>query len=155
MRKQLHDGLATLLTTEATFVAAVRALNFGTGGTAATPGVVRGMRDWRKIGQERFPCWVLEPGDSQTVEQGLGSCHIVQEAETLLALVWHQQDHDTAYNQRLSIEDDLARLLMRNPRPGNAGDTWLDGSANDRQANHPFHIVTFRLLSQLEIKRNG
>jgi hypothetical protein len=155
MRKQLHDAIATLLVTDASFVAAVRALGFGATGAAATPQVVRGMRDWRKIPQERLPCWVLEPGDSQTTDQGIGSCHYVQEAEALLALVWHQQDHDTAYNQRLALEDDLSRLFLRNPRPGNVADTVLDASGNDRQANHPFHIVTFRLLSILEIRRNA
>src|SRR5690606_7206793 len=110
---------------------------------------------WRKIRPESFPCWVLEPGDAQTTEQGVGSCHLVQDVETLLALVWHQQDHDTAYNQRLALEDELARLFLRNPRPGDVGDTVLDASGNDRQANHPFHIVTFRLLSTLQIQRTG
>lgn len=153
MRKQLHDALATLLTTDVAFVAAVRALNLGARGVAATPEVVRGFRDWKKIPQERFPCWVMEPGDSQTTEQGVGSCHYVQEAEALLALVWHQQDHDTAYNQRLALEDDLSRLFLRNPRPGDIADTIVDASGNDRQANHPFHIVTFRLLSILEVTR--
>ena len=155
MRKQLHDAIATLLTTDAPFVAAMQALNLGSHGTPVTPGVTRGMRDWRKIRQEVFPTWVLEPGDAQTVEQGLGSCHLVQDAEVLLALVWHQQDHDTAYNQRLALEDDVVRLFLRNPRPGNVADTVADASGNDRQANHPFHIVTFRLISTLEIRRNA
>lgn len=153
MRKQLHDAIAQLLATEATFVASLQPLNLGSRNVPATPQVVRGFQDWRKIPQERFPCWVMEPGDAQTNEQALGACHLAQEVECLLALVWHQQVNETAYNQRLAIEDELIRLFLRNPVPGGIADTWVDASGNDRQANHPFHIVTFRLLAQLEIAR--
>lgn len=155
MKHELHDAIAQLLATEATFVAEVRALSLGSHTTAVTPGVKRAFSDWRKLGQELLPTWVMEPGDEQTIEQGVGSCHLLQEVETLVALVWHQQVHETAYDQRLALSDCVGRLFLRNPVPGGIADTWLDATGNDRSANHPFHIVTFRLLSQGQLRPNG
>lgn len=149
----LHAAIEALLLTDATFVAAVQALNLGSAGTAATPTLLHAFRPFRSIGQEHYPCWLLEPGDDQSVEEAIGSCHQTFETEILLALVWHQQDHETAYTQRLALLDELVRLFLRNPRPGDIADTRVDAAGNDRSANHPTHVITFRLLADVRIER--
>lgn len=149
----LHAAIDELLRTEVTFVADLQALSLGSSGAAATPKVLHGFRPVRSIGQEHYPCWVMEPGDDQSVEEAIGSCHQGFETEIIIALVWHQQDPEIAYQQRLSLLDDVVRLFLRNPTPGGIADVRVDACGNDRQANHPTHIVTFRLLADVRIDR--
>jgi hypothetical protein len=149
--KALHDAIATLLATDATFVADMAALTLGSGGTAASPKVLRSFRPLGSLGQEHFPCWVLEPGDDTTTGRAVGSCHQELEVEILLGLVWHQQDPTTAYNQRLQLRDALTALLLRNPSPDGQSTVYVDAQGNDRSANHPTHITTFRLLADVTI----
>lgn len=149
----LHAAIDELLRTEAAFVADLQALSLGSSGAAATPKVLHGFRPVRSIGQEHYPCWVMEPGDDQSVEEAIGSCHQGFETEIIIALVWHQQDPEIAYQQRLSLLDDVVRLFLRNPTPGGIADVRVDACGNDRQANHPTHIVTFRLLADVRIDR--
>lgn len=149
----LHDAIADLLTTEPTFVADVQALALGSSGAAATPGVLRSFRPLRSLGQEHYPSWLLEPGDATSIEESIGSHCQTFEVEILLALVWHQQDHATAYAQRLALLSAITRLFLRNPRPGDIADVRVDAEANDRSANHPAHIATLRLLATVRIER--
>lgn len=158
MIRDLHDAIDTLLSTEATFVAAIQAIALASTSTQAipvpeTPGVLHGFRPFRSIGQEHYPTWVLEPGDDQSIEEAIGSCHQGFETEVLLALVWHQQDPELAYAQRLQLLDEVVRLFLRNPTPGGIADVRVDACGNDRQANHPTHVVTFRLLADVRINR--
>lgn len=146
----VHAGIKTLLTSDATFVAAIRALGLGDRGEAVTPGVLRALRPLASLGQEHFPSWVMEPGDAASTGVAVGSCHQDFQVEVLLALVWHQQDPDTAYAQRLALLDVLVRLFLRNPVVGGATVT-VDAQGNDRSANHPTHITTFRLVAEPSI----
>lgn len=146
----LHGGIRSLLTSDAAFTAALQALGLGENGEAVTPGVVLSYRPLASLGQEHFPSWVMEPGDASSTGVAAGSCHQDFQVEVLLALVWHQQDPDTAYAQRLALLDALVGLFLRNPVLGHAAVT-VDAQGNDRSANHPTHITTFRLVAELSI----
>lgn len=150
----LKTAVATLLTTEATFVTAMAALGFGTHGELAAPTtVLRSFRPFRTVGQENYPCWIFESGDIQTIEQAINSCHQTLETEILFALLWHQQDHDTAADQRDKVVDEVVQLFLRHPCPGDIADTWVDAVGNDRSANHPTHVIVFRALANVDITR--
>lgn len=153
MIAQLRKAIEQLLTTDTQFLAGMAALDF-----AATPGIapthtLRGWREPRQIGQEHYPVWVFEAGDAEYIEQGVGACHQTMQVEILVALLWHQQDHETAVDQRDAVVDEVVRLFLRNPTPGDIADTWVESWANDRGANHPTHITTFRLLAELQITK--
>lgn len=149
MIEALHDAIAQMLITDAQFVADLQAMNLGTHSTAATPKVMRSFRPLRSLGQEHLPAWMLEPGDDSTFERAVGSCHQGVETEILLALVWHQQDPDTAYRQRLQLREALTALFLRNPAPDGECTVYVEAQGNDRAANHPTHITTFRLLADV------
>lgn len=144
----LAAAIETLLTTDAEFVAGLHALKLGSTGAAATPKVLQSFRPVRSIGQEHFPCWVQEVGDITTTGRAMGSCHQDAEHELLLALVWHQQDHETAFAQRDALWGLLVALFLRNPMPDDEATVYVDAMATDRAANHPTHITTFRLLAE-------
>lgn len=150
----LRKAIEQLLVTDAAFVAEMAALNFAATPAVAPTKTLRGWRDPRQIGQEHFPVWVFEPGDATYEEQGIGACHQRMTVEFLIGLVWHQQSHETAVDQRDSVVDAFVRLFLRNPCPGGIADTWVDSWANDRGANHPTHITTFRLLADLTINKD-
>ena len=145
----LVQAIEDLLTQDATFTAALEALELGSTGAEAVPKVLRSMRPPRSIGQEHFPCWVMEVGDIATTERAVGSCHQEAQRELLLALVWHQQDHDAAFDQREALWPLLVSLFLRNPAPDGQSTVHVDAMATDRSANHPTHITTFRLLADV------
>ena len=149
----LAAALETLLTTDPTFVAGIRALNLGSKGGAATPKALKSMRQVRSIGQEHYPCWVLEVGDATTTDRAVGSCHQGAQREILLALVWHQQNMPAAFDQREALWDLLVALFLRNPMPDAEATVYVDAMATDRNANHPTHITTFRLLADVETRQ--
>lgn len=152
----LRDAIETLLLTEPTFVADIAALGLGTHGEAVAPAkVLRGFRPIGTVGQERYPVWLLDTGDKVSTAQSVGSHHQEFEDEILLALLWHQQDHDTAVNQRDALLERVVQLFLRNPNPGGIADVWVDAAGNDRGARHPAHTITFRLLAGLSIEREG
>ena len=149
MIRALHDAIATLLTTDAQFLADVQALGLGSSGEAVAPKVLRSFRPIASLGQEHFPAWVMEPGDDETIGRAVGSCHQDLQVEILLGLVWHQQDPDAAYYQRLDMRGPLTALFLRNPSPDGDSTVYVDAQGNDRSANHPTHITTFRLLAEV------
>jgi len=148
----IDSGIAALLAGDAAFLADIQALGLGENGEAMAPSLLRGFRPVASIGQEHFPCWVMELGDTGSTGVAVGACHQDFQGELLLALVWHQQDPDTAYQQRLGLLPALVRLFLRNPLMGDAAVT-VDAQANDRSANHPTHITTFRLLVEPSISQ--
>ena len=149
----LVDALETLLTTDATFVAGIRALNLGSKGDPATPKVIKSFRTLRSIGQEHFPCWAMEVGDANTTDRAVGSCHQGAQREILLGLLWHQQTPETAFDQREALWDLLVALFLRNPMPDAEATVHVDAMATDRNANPPSHITTFRLLADVETRQ--
>ena len=151
--RALFDAIADLLVTDATFVAAVQAMGFGMNGQAVTPQVLRAIRPFASLGQEHFPAWMLQPGDDDTTERAVGSCHQGVQVEILLPFVWHQEDPDTAFNQRLDLRPALTRLFLRNPSPDGESTVYVDAQASDLAANHPTHITTFRLMADVTIAK--
>ncbi len=149
----LKAELAVLLVGEADFVAELAALGLQRNGELTAPTkVLKGFRPLASLGQENYPCWVLESGDDQLTEEAIGSQRQIYESEILLSLVWHQQDRDTAVDQRDALLPALVRLLLRNPVLSSCG-MRVDARGNDRNANHPTHVATFRLLADVTIDR--
>ena len=153
MIDQLHAAIKTLLVDDAQFTASLQALGLGRNGSAVVPGVLKSFRPLKSLGAEHFPSWLLEPGDDTSIEESVGSHRQVFETEVLLGFVWHQQDFDTAFDQRTALLALLVELFLRNPRPGDIADVRVDSSASDRNANHPTHITTFRLLATVDVTR--
>ena len=149
----LKAELAALLTGDAEFVAELAALALPSNGALTAPTkVVKGFRPLQLLGQENYPCWVLESGDDQLTEEAVGSQRQIYESEILLSLVWHQQNRETAVDQRDALLPALVGLLLRNPVLSDCG-MRVDARGNDRNANHPTHVVTFRLLADVTIDR--
>lgn len=163
--KAVHNALAELLRTDATLAAELALLALGTMGGGAVPSVKEGNQPFQSLGQEHYPCWVLEAGDAEaaplTAEDDpaglvIGSHRQGAEIEILLALVWHQQDPATAYQQRLALHGVVTRLLLRNPNLTDTAElAWLAGMNNDRQAAHPLHVAMFRVRALIETRRSA
>jgi len=142
--RDYRDALASLLTTDATFIAAVQ-----TALGQAVTNFVNSNRPLGEIAAGIYPCWVLEIGDgkaapeannsreSQTI--GLSSQSFTH--ETHLALVWMDNNRDAAANARADLPYLLTQLLLRNPMPGNACElAVLTDWQPDRAVNHPTQI---------------
>lgn len=138
------DGMQTLLTGDATFVAGVQ------GVLGTMPTVLRGNPPFQQIPAGQWPCWVIEQGD--------GNAHAVSEAggsfltigtreaqfqsDLMLALVWKNDNREAAAAQRAQLPALLARLLLRNPQPGGVLGAWLQEWKPDRAALHPAQLWT-------------
>jgi hypothetical protein len=141
------DGIRTLLTGDATFVAGVRDL------IGASPGVIRGNPPFQTIPAGSWPCWVLDQGDgiAQAVsEEGgsfltIGSREAQFQSDLMLALVWKNDDREAAADQRAQLPALLAQLLLRNPQPGGIVAAWLESWKPDRAALHPVQLWTASL----------
>ena len=162
--KALHAALASLLASEAAFLADMEALGLGRNGQRVVPKVLLGNRPLQSLGQEHLPAWVIEAADSDASAIGadqdeaglvIGSDRQGFRAEIPLALVWHQQCPETAFNQRLDLASALNRLLLRNPALGETAElAWLAGTNNDRQALHPTHVAMFRVAVLFTTRRD-
>ncbi len=154
MTRVLYDAIAALLLNEPTLLTELAALGLGSNGQAIAPTkVLKSLRPFKSLGQEHFPCWIIEAGDDQSVEEAVGGCHQGFETEVLLALMWHQQDNDIAFNQRVDVPGALTRLFLRNPMPGGIASVHVDAVGKDRSANHPTHVVMFRLLADVSVQK--
>jgi hypothetical protein len=160
--KAVSDALIALFTADATFTAALQALNLGSTGSNAIPQVIKGNRPWTSLGQEKFPAWVVEAGDADPAPlsdgadgEGLviGSTQQSFKMTLLVALVWHQQNPDTAFEQRLDLLAAMASLLLRIVPPAGCTNWWVAGFKNDRQANHPTHVASFALAAEITCSR--
>lgn len=154
------DALELLLTTEATFVAALQALNLSSTGTPAIPQVLRGNRPLSQIPQELFPCWVIEHATFEPNElvqggdfQTLGTHAQGMRARFPVTLVWHQQDHTDAFNQRAGLAWPTCQLFLRNPDPGGVVLAWFDRSESEMGAQHPLQVWRAEIVADLEIRK--
>lgn len=143
--KAFADGVATLLTSDATFASAVNAL---LGQTVSK--VLRSntpFAELGRVGAEHLPCWVVEQGDGVAApiandEEAFGTIGNHEQgfqSDVLIALVWKQQDREAAANVRAELPTLVARLFMRNPQPGGIVGAWLGSWEPDRGAPHPLH----------------
>lgn len=158
------DRLEQLLTEDDDFTAAMLALNLGRNGTAVLPQVIRSNRPLANLGQERFPCWVIELGDLglETLAEGSSDFLAMNgryqgvARDILLALVWHQQDADTAFAQRQGLEEPLIRLLLQNPDLDlpNVAAGYVSSIAPDRGANHPTQLWGATVRVEYSVSRD-
>lgn len=144
-------AIAGLLTTDPTLVAALRTLNLGSLGSDAVPQtIVRGNRPMQSLGQEKYPCWIVELDDLEIESLAQGSASFLAmngsyqgvARNIRLALVWHQPDPDTAFGQRKGLEEPLVQLFLRQLDLGITGVTaaYVSRIEPDRGANHPTQI---------------
>lgn len=164
MKHAIRTALATLLATDAQFIADMAALKLGTTGTAAVPKVLQGNRPFEQLGQEHYPCWLLEADDDvgQAGSNGADGAGIVIGSHQQdwsfglqLALVWHAQDYAAAQVQRDGVLPALVRLLLRNPDLSNTCDlAFVERADHDRGMRHPTHTIVFGLHAQAAIYRD-
>lgn len=151
----IHNALADLLTGDPNFLSDLGVLTLGNGGAVAYPQVLRAFRDPRQIDSARLPLFLLESGDSdaQAVTNDgsmFGVVGFTQQdmaCDVLIGVIWHQQDHDTAYAQRLRLETAFIDLLLRHPDVGGAVTAWVNKVQFDRGALHPTQtaVITVRV----------
>lgn len=155
MKAAIHAAIESLLKTDATFLAAVSALNLGAESQPAEPQVLKAFRDPRQIPQHQWPAWILEAGDSEAegltnADSTFGVLGFSQQGmacDVLIGAIWHQGDRDTAYDQRLALEAIFVDLFLRHPDPGGATLAWVRRVEFDRGALHPTQtaMVTVRV----------
>lgn len=159
-------ALAGLLRTDPQFVAALQAAGLGNTGAAVLPKVIEGNRPFDSLGQEHYPCWVMDDGDSRGAGYGneggdmaglvLGSHQQDWQDDIELALVWHQQKFETALAQRRAVKRALVRLLLRHPDLGaDAAMAYVVEILSDRSFRHPTHAMAFRIRVHSTIERDG
>lgn len=165
MADPIVDALELLLTTDPEFILALQALNLGSRGQAAVPKVLRSNRRFEQIGQENYPCFVVDAGDGTGEDASnegfgsggmtLGSCSQDWTFDYDLAFVWVNQDHAPALAQRHGIRIALTRLLLRNPSLGETA-TWayIASAANDSNQRHPTHFSSYVLRVSHTIDRD-
>lgn len=155
MIEQIYQAIRTLITTDATFVAAIQALGLGADGAAISPKVLDSMRRPEQVPQHDWPAFLLEAGDSDAEALSndgsefsvIGFTQQGMAADILIGLIWHQQDRATAVSQRLGLEAAFVDLFLRNPDPGDATLAWVRRVDRDRGALHPTQtaLVTVRV----------
>lgn len=158
-----HDAIKLLLSTEATFTAAIAALGLGSAGENSVPQITVSNRELQSFPVDSFPSWVMVPGDgeAQSISNGGGEFLSVGGGEQTFrveletALIWHQQDFEAAYVQRRDLPVLLAQLLMRNQGViGGAEACWLERWQNDRSARHPVQVANFTIAADFIIPRS-
>lgn len=157
-----HDSLDALFSTDAEFVAALGALSLSSDGTAITPVVTYANRDIASFPQEMMPAWVFVPGDGEARSGSnaggdfldVGGSELNSRTSLEIALVWHQQDFLTAYQQRRDLPELIASLLMRRQQDiAGADGCWLESWQNDRSVRHPVQIAGFTIAADLTFER--
>ncbi|MDR7193349.1 hypothetical protein [Luteimonas terrae] len=163
MSAAVFAALAEALKSDSEFIADMQALALGRTPTAV-PKVLEGNRRFDQLGQEHYPCWLIEPGDSQGASASndggdlnglvLNSTQQDWLDEIDISLVWHQQDYPRALTQRKGIVPAVVRLLLRNPGLGDASLIYAVGVLNDRSYRHPTHVQTLTLRAHTTIDRD-
>ncbi len=160
------DALEALLTRDPEFVAAMQALGLGTRGEAVVPKLLRSNRPFEQLGQEHYPCWVVDAGDATPEDGGnagggdmaglsVGSCSQDWVEDYDLAIVWVNQDFTASLAQRQAIKTALVRLLLRHPSlDDSASLAYIASAANDSNQRHPTHFSVFVLRAHHTISRD-
>ena len=165
--EDLHNAIAALLTTDATFTAAlVASVASGGVGLASVPTKVLSNRPLAEIQQmhaDLLPCWIMEPinaaaiasdGSDFGVTIGAGAQEFRH--RIVVSLVWREQDRDTAFRQRLRIPELLVQLFLRNPTAGLDYCTGclITGSEPDQGGQHPFQLLSAEITGDVVINRS-
>ena len=157
--KAFATAIASLLSTDATFQAALTAL-LGVTVTRA----LRSNVPFNQIPSDQWPCFVVEqgPGGAGSISNGgddddglvIGSHRAGFNSELDVALLWQQSDRDTAADQRAELPTLFAQLLLRNPSPGGINLAFLQSWVPDQGINHPKQIWTATLRGEYPIYRS-
>jgi hypothetical protein len=149
------DGVRTLLGSESTFVAAMTTLL----GRPLT-GVQRSNVPLSNIPAGNLPCAVIEQGDgvAQSIsndgaDEGLviGLSQQQFASDLHVAIVWSEQDRDTAADQRADLPTLFAQLFMRNPTPGGIAFAMLREWEPDRGVSHPLQVWRATLVGEYAV----
>lgn len=153
-----RDAVASLLTTDPVFVAAVAALV----GQPVT-NVYRSNRPIDQIPAGMYPCWVIEAGDGRaasitndTVQyQTIGLSMQTGLMELHVVLVWMDQDRERAADTRLELPYLLTQLMLQNPQPGGCDQCEFQEWQPDTGINHPTQVWRAKLVSAHTVPRSG
>lgn len=149
-------GLIALLTTDATFKAAVNTLLGQTVSSALKSNI-----PLSEVPSGLYPCWVVELGDGTAAsisnnDQAVQTIGLSQQTFTNdleLALVWIEQDRDKAADARAELPVLLTQLMLRNPMPGGIDGATLTAFQPDRGGNHPVQVWRATISGDLTIIR--
>lgn len=161
MITQIHAAIADLLTGDAPFVADMQALVLGSRDTPDTPRLLNAFRQPQQIPQDKWPAFLLEKGDSEASSAAndgsefgvIGFTQQGMATDVLIGLIWHQSNPDTAYAQRLGLEQAFVDLLLRHPDPGGATLAWVRSIRFDGGALHPTQTALVTVRVEYEIQR--
>lgn len=164
--EQVHDAIAALLTTDATFTAALTAsIASGGCGLRKVPAKVLSNQPMEQIQQlytQGDPVWVLEPlpGEalaSQDSDFGLtiGSGQQAFRHSAVAVLVWSEKDRDTAYRQRLRIPERAVQLFLRAGTLGlpDCAGVVVRAVAPDGGGTHPNHMLRVEITADVFVQR--
>lgn len=115
--------------------------------------LVNGNRPTERLGASLLPALVVEAGAGRAEELVHGrQMEAVHELNG--AIVWHTQDEDAAFVQRIALPDLIATALMADRRLGGAVEgAWLQSWEPDRGANHPTNVFRFAVAAEDFIER--
>ena len=166
----LHEAIIARLGADAAFGAALTArIDEGGIGLKSLPTVLRSnlaFEDIRQIHASRLPCWVIEAGGAiagpltglTEDERGLtlGGGTQAWRCEVLLGLVWHENDRERAYTQRLRLATLVPDLFLRNPDLGvdNCAGCLVVETEPDQGLNHPWQNWRALLAAELILVRS-
>lgn len=153
--KAFTDAMASLLVSDAKLAAELQAL---LGKPVAQ--VIRANTPWEQIPRTQLPCWVIEQGDGQASPWGTGDDtgltigHRSQcfASELDICLLWDEQSRESAADQRAQLPELLARLLLRNPQPGDVNGAWLQQWQPDQGVRHPLQCWAARIRAEYAIE---
>lgn len=135
-KSDFHSGLSALLQAD-TALSAWSVTHFG-----QALSVINGVRV-ETIRPGELPALVLELGDASTGPEVLNHSQRVED-EIHGAIVWHEQDYDDAFTQRLTLPDILIKAVMADPGlDGKVDGAWVSRIEPDRNVNHPEHLMWF------------
>lgn len=153
------SGVATLLTTDATFQAALTALLGVTINRA-----LRSNQPTATIPRDLWPLFMLEQGDgaAESITQGGADTHGLTIGNTRqgfassidLAVLWTQPDREAAAAARGQLPTLLAQLFMRNPQPGGVSLAYLESWSPDQGTHHPDQIFVATVRGEYAIRRS-
>jgi hypothetical protein len=151
------DGVAALLTGDATFTAALAGL-IG----APVTNVLRSNQQLQQIQDGLIPCHIIEQGDGEPAAttngdaypQTIGLSQRTFGSELYAVLVWIDQDRDNAARTRAKLPALYAQLFMRNPQPGGIDTAELVGWQPDRGMNHPRQVWRAVIRGEYTVPRS-
>jgi hypothetical protein len=156
--KDFRDAVIELVTTDATFVAAVTALL----GVAVLNGI-KTNRPLEDIPAGMWPCWVTELGNGTAASisndggfiQTLGLSQQTFKNELYLILVWKEKDRELAADARAELPVLLTQLFLRNPQPGGVDGATVIGFEPDRAINHPNQVWRAMIEADMTFMRGA